>query len=268
MSVISLSWIDLSLATFLVMLLALLTYRLTLDQHKQLVIAAARTIVQLLLVGLVLNTVFSNASWHWVLLMMTFMLLVAGYEVSARQNRKFQGWWGYGLGVGSMFISSFSVLLFALLIVVQPEPWYQPQYAIPLLGMLFGNSMTGISLAVDRLTDTVWKQRAQVEAQLMLGRTPDESIASIRRMAMRAGLTPIINAMSAAGVVSLPGMMTGQILGGTPPMEAVKYQILIMLLITLACGLGAVVAVSIASKRLFDDRARLSLERLSPANHR
>lgn len=267
MNVISLSWFDLSLATFLVFLLAILTFRLKLDQHKAMMIAAFRTIVQLLLVGLVLNTVFSNAQWYWVVLIMTFMLLVAGYEVSARQNRKLAGWWGYGLGVSSMFVSSFSVLLFALLIVVQPEPWYQPQYAIPLLGMLFGNSMTGIALAVDRLTDTVWKQRAQVEAQLMLGRSPEESIAPIRRMAMRAGLTPIINAMSAAGIVSLPGMMTGQILGGTPPLEAVKYQILIMLLITLACGLGSVLAVSVASRRLFDERARLSLDRLSAARH-
>ncbi|MEJ2424958.1 MAG: ABC transporter permease, partial [Candidatus Thiodiazotropha sp.] len=78
----------------------------------------------------------------------------------------------------------------------------------------------------------------------------------------RSGLIPIINAMAAAGVVSLPGMMTGQILGGTPPLEAAKYQILIMLLISAGTGFGATAAVWIGSRRLFDERERLRLERL------
>lgn len=268
MSVIELSWLDLSLAALLLIALAALTWRMQLRQHKSLLIAGARTIVQLLLVGLVLKTLFNHATWYWVVLMMVVMLSIAGYEISARQNRRFKGWWGYGLGVTSMTLSSLTVLLFCLLALVQPQPWYQPQYAIPLLGMLLGNSMTGIALAIDRLTDTAWKQRAQIETRLMLGETADEAIADIRREAMRAGLMPIINAMSAAGLVSLPGMMTGQILGGTPPLEAVKYQILIMLLIAVASGLGTVLAVSAASKRLFDERERLSLNRLSEAEHR
>ncbi|MEW8367295.1 MAG: ABC transporter permease, partial [Candidatus Thiodiazotropha taylori] len=78
----------------------------------------------------------------------------------------------------------------------------------------------------------------------------------------RSGLIPIINAMAAAGIVSLPGMMTGQILAGTPPMEASKYQILIMLLIAAGTGFGATAAVWIGAKRLFDDRERLRLDRL------
>ncbi|MES9927059.1 MAG: ABC transporter permease, partial [Candidatus Thiodiazotropha sp. 6PDIVS] len=91
----------------------------------------------------------------------------------------------------------------------------------------------------------------------------DEAIRDIRRTALRSGLIPIINAMAAAGIVSLPGMMTGQILAGAPPMEASKYQILIMLLIAAGTGFGATVAVWIGSKRLFDERDRLRLERLS-----
>lgn len=268
MNVIHLSWLDLAIAAALLIGLAGLTWRMQLRQHRSLLIAGARTVVQLLLVGLVLKSLFTHATWYWVALMMTVMFLLAGYETSARQNRRFSGWWGYLLGLSSMTISSLTVLLLSLGVLVQPEPWYQPQYAIPLLGMLLGNSMTGIALAVDRLTDTAWKQRAQIETRLMLGQTPDDAIMDIRREAMRAGLTPMINAMSAAGLVSLPGMMTGQILGGTPPMEAVKYQILIMLLITVASGLGTVVAVTAGSRRLFDARDRLCLERLSAPNHR
>ncbi|MEA2093488.1 MAG: ABC transporter permease, partial [Pseudomonadota bacterium] len=87
-------------------------------------------------------------------------------------------------------------------------------------------------------------------------------ISDIRQQAIRSGLIPIINAMAAAGVVSLPGMMTGQILAGAPPVEAVRYQILIMFLIAVGTGVGTLVAVTIGSRHLFDDRQRLCLERL------
>ena len=96
----------------------------------------------------------------------------------------------------------------------------------------------------------------------MLGQKDSEAIREIARDSMRAGMIPIINAMAAAGVVSLPGMMTGQILAGSPPFEAAKYQILILLLISAGTGFGATAAVWIGSKRLFDERQRLRLDRL------
>jgi len=190
------------------------------------------------------------------------MLLVAGREVMARQKRRFRGWWGYALGTVSMFLSSFTVAVFALVVILGDTPWYTPQYAIPLLGMLLGNTMNGIAIAMDRLTTTAWEQREIIEARLMLGQSWDEAISAIRQQAIRSGLIPIINAMAAAGVVSLPGMMTGQILAGAPPVEAVKYQILIMFLITVGTGLGTLGAVTIGSRRLFDARQRLCLDRL------
>jgi putative ABC transport system permease protein len=150
--------------------------------------------------------------------------------------------------------------------IVRPEPWYTPQYAIPLLGMLLGNTMNGIGLALDRLTEGLWQQRDVVEARLMLGETALAASGPIRREAVRSGLMPIINAMAAAGVVSLPGMMTGQILAGVPPVEAVKYQILILFLIAAGSGFGTLAAVSLATRRLFDHRQRLRLDRLQVAD--
>jgi putative ABC transport system permease protein len=94
-------------------------------------------------------------------------------------------------------------------------------------------------------------------------RIGSRAISDSRREAIRVGMIPIINAMSAAGIVSLPGMMTGQILAGTPPVEAVKYQILVMFLIAGGTGFGTVVAVSLAARRLFDERQRLRLDRLA-----
>ena len=259
---ITLTLADLVIAAVLVVLLALLSMRLRTGISRQLIIAALRTAVQLTLIGLVLKVLFENAQLGWVTVMAVFMLLVAGREVMARQERRFKGWWGYAVGTFSMFLSSFTVTVFALVVILGDTPWYTPQYAIPLLGMLLGNTMNGIAIAMDRLTNAAWEQRSVIEARLMLGERWDEAISEMRRQAIRSGMIPIINAMAAAGIISLPGMMTGQILAGAAPVDAVKYQILIMFLITAGTGLGTMAAVTIGAKHLFDKRQRLCLDRL------
>jgi len=259
---VTLTITDLVIAAVLVGLLALLSLRLQTGISVQLLVAAARTAIQLSLIGLVLKVLFANVHLGWVSLMAVFMLLVAGREVMARQERRFKGWWGYAVGTFSMFLSSFTVTVFALVVILGDSPWYTPQYAIPLLGMLLGNTMNGISISMDRLTHAAWEQRSVIEARLMLGERWDEAISEIRRQAIRSGMIPIINAMAAAGIISLPGMMTGQILAGAAPVDAVKYQILIMFLITAGTGLGTMAAVTIGAKHLFDKRQRLCLDRL------
>ena len=265
MNVIELSWWELGLAALLVLALAACAHWARLGMSTSLIVAAVRTVVQLALVGLVLEVLFSVAALQWVALMACVMLLVAGREVMARQKRRLVGGWTFGIGTLSMFLSSFTVTILALVVVIGPEPWYTPQYAIPLLGMMLGNTMTGVALGLDRLTDTVWRQRAVIEARLMLGESWNEAIADIRRDAIRSGLIPIVNAMAAAGVVSLPGMMTGQILAGSPPALAVKYQILVMFAITVGTGFGTLAAVAVGSRRLFDERERLRVDRLTAA---
>ena len=259
---IQLSVFDLSLAALLVVALALTSARIYPGLAKQLLVAALRTAIQLTLIGLVLKALFANSNLLWVGLLSLLMLVVAGREVMARQHRRFAGRWGYGIGVVSMFVSSFTVALFALIVVVGNEPWYQPQYAIPLLGMLLGNTMNGIALALDRLTQSAWEQRDVIEARLMLGYSASEAVSGIQQQVFRSGLIPIINAMAAAGIVSLPGIMTGQILAGAEPVEAVKYQILIMFLVSAGSGFGTLAAVHLAVRRLFDERQRLRLDRL------
>ncbi len=268
MSLIALNHVDLGLAAILVLLLAGLSYVLSLGIGNSLLIAGARTTVQLLLIGLVLKALFSNVHLAWVTGLALIMLLAAGREVMVRQKRRFTGVWGYGLGTLSMFVSSFAVTVLALTVIVKPEPWYAPQYAIPLLGMLLGNTMNGISLGLDRLKDAAWQKRNAIEARLCMGEEWRWAIADIRRDSMRVGMIPMVNAMAAAGIVSLPGMMTGQILAGAPPLEAVKYQILVMFLITAGTGFGTVAAVSLGARRLFDERHRLRLDRLRTGRKR
>ena len=154
------------------------------------------------------------------------------------------------------------VTVFALSTQFHADPWYDPRYAIPILGMILGNAMTGVSLALDRLLSDADSGRAKIEARLALGHTFRDAMQGPLRSAMRAGLIPTVNGMAAAGVVSLPGMMTGQILAGVNPVEAVKYQLLIMFLIAGGTALGVFCSVMIALKRLTDSRQRLRLDRL------
>ena len=266
MSVVTLTPLDLAMASVLVISLAAISIYLRLGLAKRIVIAATRTVIQLLLIGLVLKTLFAQTHFIWVALLAALMLLVAGREVMARQQRRFGGLWGYGLGTLSMFVSSFSLTVYALIVVVGTEPWFTPQYAIPLLGMMLGNTMTGVALALDKLTTTAWQQSNIIEARLILGQDWRTAIGDITRDSVRIGMIPMINAMAAAGIVSLPGMMTGQILSGTDPLEAVKYQILIMFMVTAGTGFAAMLATWIGAKHLFDERQRLRLERLTGQN--
>ncbi|MES9927597.1 MAG: ABC transporter permease, partial [Candidatus Thiodiazotropha sp. 6PDIVS] len=138
MNLIQLTPLDLFLASTLVLLLALISLRLSLGIEGKLLIAALRTIIQLSLIGLVLKFLFVQSHPALIASLAMFMLMVAGYEVMARQQRRFNGVWGIGVGTLSMFISSFSVTILALIIIIQAEPWYSVQYLIPLLGMLLG----------------------------------------------------------------------------------------------------------------------------------
>lgn len=262
MDVIHLTPLDLGICALLIVALSLLSLRLKLGIAGQFMIAGIRTTVQLLLLGLVLEWVFEVDTPLWLIAIALIMLAVAGYEVMRRQQRRLTGWWGYGVGAISMFISSFTLAILALTVVISVKPWYTPQYAIPLLGMMLGNTMNGVALGLDRLTENAWQQRGVIEARLILGQSREEAISDIRRDSVRAALTPILNTMCVVGLVSLPGMMTGQILAGSHPIDAVKYQIIIIFLIAGGTGFGSLAAISLASYRLFDHRHRLRLDRL------
>ena len=253
---------DIALAAVLIGLNALLFIWLRLKLERQLVIAALRMLVQLSLLALVLKTLFELASPIYTGLAALAMVLFAGYEVLGRQQRRLAGWWGYGVGASSILFAGTIVTVFALTTQVRPDPWYHPQFALPLLGMILGNTMTGVALGLDTLSTRVARERPAIEAMLALGATRRAAFRPFVREAMRSGLIPILNAMSAAGLVSIPGMMTGQILSGVDPIEAVKYQILIMFLIAGGTGIGVVCAVHMAAARLSDNRHRLRLDRL------
>jgi putative ABC transport system permease protein len=254
---------DLALGAVLVLGNAALSVALQLGVAWRLLWSTTRMVVQLLLVGHALRLLFAAAHPGWTALAAALMVAFAGYEILGRQERRLRGLWAYGLGTGAMFVSSVLVTLFALHVQLDTEPWFDPRYSIPLLGMILGNAMTGISLGINTLTTTLVDRRGAVEAQLALGATRWQAVRQPVRRALRTALIPLVNRMAATGVVFLPGMMTGQILAGADPTTATHYQILISFLIAGGTALGAAVAVLGGVRRLTDDRHRLRLDRLT-----
>jgi putative ABC transport system permease protein len=242
-----------ALAALLMIINGAISIGLKLSLERTLLIASLRTVIQLTLVGMVLKYIFQLDRWYWVLALAAVMTLIAGITASNRNKRTYPG---IRLNtIVSIFASSWLVTGFALLAVLQGiEKWYQPQYAIPLLGMVLGNTLNGISVGLNTFTEALFTRRIQVESLLAMGATRAEAAAGPLRDAVRTGMIPIINSMMIVGLVSLPGMMTGQLISGMDPMSAVKYQIVIMFLIAGATALGTIGVVWLSYRRLFNER--------------
>lgn len=262
MNTIHLHALDVALAIVLVLINAIASVLLHLRLHRQMLGAATRMVLQLLLVGLVLRFVFQAASPPATLLIVALMVLAAAREVAVRPARRLKGGGNYRIGAVVVGLSSVATVVLALMTAIRPQPWYDPRYAIPLMGIVLGSVLNSASLGLDSFFEGVGVQRAAIEARLAIGSTLHEALADLIRTSIRRGMIPIINQMSAAGVITLPGIMTGQLLAGMDPLEAVKYQILLLFLLTGAGGLAAAGAVYLAARSITDDRHRLRLDRL------
>jgi putative ABC transport system permease protein len=181
---------------------------------------------------------------------MLFMTLMGGTVSLRRVHFRYPGIWLSSLI--SVWASSWVMAAVALFAIVPARPWYSPQYAIPLLGMILGNTLNGISLGLDRLGGELSTKRGQVETLLALGATRWEAARQPVQQAVRTGMIPLINSMMVVGIVSLPGTMTGQLLVGVSPLQAVRYQIVIMFLIASGTALGTVGVVLLSYRRLFN----------------
>ncbi|MBL1436467.1 MAG: iron export ABC transporter permease subunit FetB [Rhodobacteraceae bacterium] len=259
---VQLSYFDIALASVFLLLSGVVALWLQLGITRNLAFATVRMVVQLLLVGLLLKSLFAIQSPWLTLLVALFMAGFAAREIWARQERRLKGWRGLAMGGGAMGASVGVVALMALALIVQPDPWWHPRFALPLLGMIMGNAMTGVSLSLDTLHTALNREQRAIEAQLLLGANKWQAMRPFIRQAMRAGFMPSINAMAAIGLVSLPGMMTGQILSGVDPNEAVKYQLMVMFLIAGATGMAVILATLGSANALTDARDRLRLDRL------
>jgi putative ABC transport system permease protein len=263
MNPIHLDAIDIAVASVLVLIDAGISIRLGLRLHRQVLWSAARMVVQLLLVGMVLRFVFALNSPAATLGIVALMIAAAAREVAVRPAQRLRGWTNYRIGAVVVGMSSFVTVFLALMTAIRPPSWHDPHYAIPLMGIVLGSVLNSASIGLDTFLGGVAKGRAEIEARLALGASRNEALAPLVREAVRKGLIPLVNQMSAAGIITLPGTMTGQILAGMDPMEAVKYQILLMFLLTGASGMAGAGAVYLAARSITDDRHRLRVDRLA-----
>lgn len=227
-------------------------------REKEILLASIRMTLQLILTGYILVYVFSNPSPWYTLLILGVMEAFAVYTIINRSKEKLSIKLKQIIAF-AMVIGTVSCLLYFLLIVVQISPWYEPRYFIPIAGMLIGNSMTGISLGVNRLVDGMDARQNLIEGALMLGATPKMATKKIVNDAFDAAILPTLNSMVGMGIVFLPGMMTGQILSGISPVTAIAYQIAIMLGILGSVSLTVILFVQLGYKTFFNEQSQLMI---------
>ena len=251
---ITLSLTDIALASTLLLITIGVSAYLRLGLVGTLIMAGVRTVVQLSMIGLILAWVFARESEWQVLAILTVMTLIASISAKGRVKRPYKGL--LSDSIISLSVATGVVTLIAMTLILKVSPWYRPQYIIPILGLILGNSLTAISLTTNELVNAMHDKQALIKSRLSLSATPFEAVHELVKSAVLNGLTPTVNSMLVVGLVSLPGMMTGQILAGADPTQAVRYQIVTMFFIcagsTLSCTLSAVLVV----RRFFDERGR------------
>ncbi len=252
------SGLQMALAAGLVLVAIGLSAARGLGLERDLTVAAIRTFVQLVAIGYVLGFVFSTDRPALILAILVFMLAVAAWTVAARQRRPTNSL--RLLVLASLTAGCGITLVVSTELILRIRPWYNPYYLIPLMGMVIGNSLNSATLAVERLDSDLRGARERVEALLALGATSAQAAAVPVRSAMKAAMIPIVNSMMVVGLVALPGMMTGQILGGSPPLVAIKYQVLIMYMIAFSTALTAFVLTALRARSYFTPAHQLREE--------
>ncbi len=196
--------------------------------YKEGIYAVSRMLGQLLIVGYFLGYIFNSDS-AWIIVLILIVMVVASSWIALRTITKHRKQLLVTVLI-SLLIGGATTLLLVTQAVLDIDPWYKPQFIIPLAGMIFANSMNSISLAAERYFDEIGRGVAAIEA---------------RNIAFRTSMIPIINSLFAVGLVSLPGMMTGQILSGVDPLIAVRYQIMVMAMIFGSGGISSAVCLAL-----------------------
>ncbi|MBP0004369.1 MAG: iron export ABC transporter permease subunit FetB [Cyanobacteria bacterium SBC] len=255
-SFIQLDLIDLALAAGMVAIAIGLSAWQKLGLEWQLSLAAARTIVQLLVVGSVLQVVFTWKHPLALVGLLAVMLSIASVVARNRIHTKIPSL--FVLVWGAIGASAALTLVYInTLVLRQPETWTNPQYLIPLGGMMMGNAMNASAIAGERFVSNLQNHQLEIETHLCLGATSKQALASYRKDAIRAGMISIVNAMMVVGLVTLPGTITGQLLSGVDPLDAAAYQILIMLALALTNLVAILVLIEGLGRRFFNAAVQL-----------
>jgi len=256
-AVIDIGWMQLGLGLLFIVIAGLASVLQALDLERKLLIGTARTFAQLFLLGYVLKFVFNLNNMWLVILIFVFMIYFASRTIYKSVDERQVSF--FLPTFFSMLISFFFVSFVVTAIIVDVTPWWKPQYFIPLGGMVIGNSMNAVAVALERLLNELRNRRNEIEMMLCHGADYKEASREILRNAMRAGMIPSINSMMAVGIVFIPGMMTGQIIAGADPIAAIKYQIVVMVMLVGSTTIGTLLIILFVRRRCFSSGQQLLL---------
>ncbi len=239
-------------AMFIVMLISSLNH---LKLSKEIFIGTLRSFFQLFLMGFVLKYTFQHSHWYYTFSLLIMMILFATYEAYKRikiKNYQLFQYILFALTIGSLI--PLSVIFY---LVIKIKPWYNIQFIIPISGMIVANSMTALSLGLRNFLQEIETNRLLIETKLSLGATSKNSIKPIFQKSYYNGILPSINSLMVLGIAKLPGMMTGQILAGVSPLESVKYQLMIMYMISFSTALSLLILLELSKKIVFNQREQI-----------
>lgn len=254
--VYDLSLVQVALAYIFVIIVLIILRIRGIKREKMLVISSVRMTLQLVLVGYLLVYIIKNPNPIVTIAILVIMELFSIYTIFRTYKNKLSSSLKKVIAF-SMSIGTLLCISYFLFIVIRISPWYEPQYFIPITGMLIGNSMTGISLGIKSLTEGISLKKSAVEEALILGAEPKDATKTVINTAFDSAILPTINSMIGMGIVFLPGMMTGQILSGVSPTTAIAYQIAIMLGILGAVSLTVIVMLTLGVKTYFNEQNQL-----------
>ncbi|NHN87456.1 ABC transporter permease [Acetobacter conturbans] len=256
--------VDLLIAAAVILACAVISRVLALNAGRAIVIAALRMTVQLLLIGNVLLFVFGQTSILLTFAVLVVILCAATFEAGNRQTTRMARRWHFSIAGFSILCGAALATSTGFFTSLCPHPLFAARATIPMAGLIIGNVMNATSLTLNSLLSSVTRERGAIEARISLGATRLKALEDPILKALRTALIPTLNQMSAAGLVTLPGIMTGQLLAGMSPVSASRYQIVLMSLVIFGNLAGATIAATLTTLHLTDHRGRLRLDRLRP----
>ena len=223
--------------------------------EKQLLLATGRSFLQLLALGYLVSTIFDLNHPIPIVIILGVMLLIATKATQERIDHNGKSF--FFMILGSLLVSSLFTLSYVFSLIVHLKVWYSPRYLIPFTGMILGNAMNSAALSGQHLIRSIRQNHREIETYLCLGASPRQAIINYKYESIRISLIPILNQMMVVGGVSLPGMFTGQILGGSDPFNASSYQILILFMIVLTNILTSILVTEGIYRKCFNKNAQL-----------
>lgn len=225
------------------------------ELEQDMLIAVARAFVQLIAIGYALDFIFGSENLLWTLLIISIMIIVAGLTAGQRGKAI-----PHSHLIATAAIGLAALLTLSLLLILQVFD-LRVQVIIPIAGMIIGSAMTCTGVTMARLRDDLKQNRLRIEAALALGATSQQAARPQMRAALMTGMTPIVDSTKTVGLISLPGAMTGLILGGASPLEAVQIQIVVMYMLIGAAAFSSLTATFLTYRQFFTSAHQLILSK-------